>query len=518
MHRASAVDRTATSRIAPRILVPLLAIWPAVLVVLATGHGIGISIDSVSYLATAQSIVDGNGVTNFDAQALTIFPPGYPLLLGLVMLPGLSSSTAALLVSVVAVVAIVVLAYVLALEITSSAWFAILVTAFVSLSSATVFVHSYAWSEAPFTVAMLAVLVLLTRAISAGSASWRLIGAIALLASIACTMRYVGVVLIPVVGLAVWWGTKSSVRTLIATGVSSAGFLLVCARNLSLGAGPFGERYPGSRTVEGAINALVDVLGGYVAPPQSTGLTALVGAFVVLVIAIGAWRGFLERDRAVVLLGVLLVGYWLVVVYGQTAARLDDMSARLAAPVFVPTVILAALGVRSVGRSLLRQVTDHQVMQASIARRAGRVVGLVVLSLVIGLSVLHSVRFVESARRDGLGYNAVAMRTTPVSRAAFAVDPRFGIASNDPWQVWWARQGGVSVQLPVSPTEWPIERVERDLERFTQAIKNRQVQVVLIANEGEKTLTLDEFADAGLMLTDQEDLAGVTRYRVTVED
>jgi len=46
-------------------------------------HGVGISPDSVSYLATAKNIAAGKGITDFNNAPLILFPAGYPLFLSL---------------------------------------------------------------------------------------------------------------------------------------------------------------------------------------------------------------------------------------------------------------------------------------------------------------------------------------------------------------------------------------------------------------------------------------------------
>lgn len=502
------------TKAARALLLAVLAAWPALLVLLATARGPGISIDSVSYVSAAQSFASTGGFTAFDGLPLTIFPTGYPALLALLTRVGLSLDAAVVGLNVVCVVLIVLGAYVLARLVLRSEGWALGVAAFASLLAATVRTASYAWSEGPFTVLALAALLVAVRMIERRSRSWGWVIALGILVSLACTMRYVGIVLVPIAALAAWWASRSGARVVVAIVLGLLGPIVVAARNLSLGVGPFGERFPGSRTVQGAVNGLVDVLGSYVAPPQTTALTALAGALVLVLLAAAAWLAVIRRDRLVGLIAVFVALYWLAIVYGQTAARLDSMTERLAAPALVPMLVLAAVAIRALIGGMASQLGESGLLPPARADRLVAGVFAVAGVLVLALSVTHALRFVGDARESGLGLASDAAEAAPVALAARAVPIGEGIATNDPWAAWWARQGGIALGLPVSPAEWPQARVDADLQRLMAAIDADRVSVLILDPAGQASLDLDALTAAGIAVSDAEVVNGVTVARL----
>jgi len=87
------------------------------MIAIATANGPGISVDSVSYAAAATSFADTGRFVTYDGTDLTLFPPGLPAFLGVLIATGLSLSTAAVLVNVVAVCVTVAASYFLARQV-----------------------------------------------------------------------------------------------------------------------------------------------------------------------------------------------------------------------------------------------------------------------------------------------------------------------------------------------------------------------------------------------------------------
>ena len=499
-----------------RLLLLLLVAFPVALILVATAQGIGVSIDSVSYIATAKSFAAGNGLLSYDGLPLTIFPPGYPIVLGLLIAAGLSVNIAAIAINVLSVVLLVLCSYELGRRLLGSPNQALFTTAFVALSASTVRTNSYAWSEPVFTVLVLAALILLVIALERSSLGWRSAVAVALLVSVATTFRFVGIALVPVamLGAYIVWRrtlrpTSAAVRSLLLAAGSLLGFAVVAARNVTFGSGPMGERYPGSRTIEGGLATAFRALGESVAPSQTTSLTAFVGVVVVVLLVAGIWVALLQRNAPMLVVATFVVVYWAAIVVSQSTTRVDEAGERFAAPAFVAVVILGAYAIRELAAGAARQLEESELVAASKARATFRVVGAVVLVGILGLSVMHGVRFARMGHQDGLvGFGSLD------SALIRAVAGAVGVASNDPWAIWWARQAGPVVDLPVSPTEWPQARVDADIERLVSAVVDGRVDTVVVFDNGRPFLPLDELAAHGLALIRSAEFTDGTLYSV----
>ena len=497
----------------------LMVAYPVVLVLVSTSQGIGVSIDSVSYAAAATSVASGQGLLSYDGMPLTIFPPGYPLLLGLLIWLGMSLNAAAVMISVLSVALVVLATYALARRTLSGTGVALMVTAFVSLSAALTRTFSFIWSEPIFTVLVLFALLVIVEGIRQQSLRWPGIVLVATLVSLATAVRYVGLTLVPIVVVGVFLADRRLIgrraaflRAAAAGGLSLAGFAAVAARNVSLGSGVMGDRYGGSRTIESGLTAAMRAIGDFVAPSQTTTLTAFVGVVVGMIVLAGTWTAFLRREHRVLLIALFVIVYWATIIVSQATARLDEAGERFAVPALVPLVIVVAYALRELGRGAVRQLQAHGF--ATSAMRWLQVAGSIGLAVVVALSVVHGIRFA----RDGADQGLVRLPVTHSALVDAAVAAPGGVASNDPWSIWWAGQRGPVVDLPVSPSEWPQARVDDDINRLIEAVESGRVEFVALFDDGPSGLPVSSFESFGLGLVPDEQFPDGTFYRVTLTD
>ena len=491
----------------------LLALVPALLVWLSTPRGSGLSQDSVSYLAAARSLAAGDGLLTYTGDPLTLFPPGLPLVLGLAESAGWQAQSAAVAVNAVCAALIVVGAYRLARGCGLGLVGAFAVATFTSLSSATVSVFAWLWTEPLFAVLVLGALILLVGMIRRQEVRWGPVIGVGLLVSAATGVRYVGLVMIGIAALGAWLALRDGPRHLrwrwvaIVAGLSSTGLLVVAARNLALGSGPLGERYPGTRTLEGALEATIEVLGSYVAPPQATLLTAEAGVLVAVLLGVGAWLAVVRRDGPVTLLAAVVVIYLAAIVWSQAATRLDMASTRLLAPAFVPLVVVAAYALRETVQSMADQ----------LGRPASRVLwGLVgtVFVLAVAASLLQGLRFVSDARANGIGL-AEPATASELAAAVAELPVETGAASNDPWLVYLRVGEPPVLPLPPSAGEWPPDRVAADTQRLAAAVRSGSVTHAAVFDGGGAIEPLETLGAEGIVATPVSELADGTLYVLT---
>jgi len=499
-----------------KVALVALVVYPAVMIVIATANGPGISVDSVSYAAAATSFADTGRLVTYNGTELTLFPPGLPAILGVLTMTGASISLAAVIVNVVAVCVTIIAAYFMARQVLVSPGWSLVAAAAVSLLAATVRVGSYLWTEALFTALITVALVLVTWAARHRRTPWWLVVAAAALVALATTLRYAGVVAVPVVALAIAWAARDgrAVKAVVAGAIGLLGLVLPALRNVMLGASALGERYPGSVNVEGAITGLVLQWGEYVAPSRTTSLTLIAGVIVGIVLLVGVWHVFVQRNRPGVTLALFVLVYWLAIVISQVGTRLDVVTERFAAPVLAPTMVLVLVALRSGLAESARQLAPAvKVNQEEVRRALTAGLGAVGV-VVVGLSIAHAVEFVRDGNREGIDLASASAAERSLVQAATSLPADAIVASNDPWQVWWSR-GGVVLDFPPSPREWPRERVESDLIAVVGAVDTRGQIFVVIDDNARESLDLSDLEDAGLSAQVVEDVDGVLVAELT---
>lgn len=506
-------------RAARLILLGLLAAYPVVVIVLATSSGILLSQDSVSYLSAARALGAGDGLIAFDGQPLTLFPPGLSLVLGGVEGLGGSAEIAAVVLNAACAALIVVGTYVLGSLALRSSWWGLAAAGVVSLSAPFTYSYVWLWSEPLFTVLVVALLVLLAWAIRSSRASWWIVIVSGLLVGGAVSVRYVGYVLLPVVGLGVWWASRASVnaaasgralsRTVAAIAIALVVPVIIVVRNLGAGSGPFGDRYPGVRTLQDSVADAVGVLGTFALPPAPFGVAVVIGSLIAVLIVVALWSGLMDRDRVVLLLGGFVLLYVAAIVWSQTATRLDPPTARLLTPAVPALAVLALGGLRTLLDRVRRDVvalaagspsTVVRTRGASVATGVGwAVLGLI--ALVGALASLRAdVRLVEDARAGGLGL-ALAAESSPLAAAGIALPDAAGFASNDPWRMYLAVGEAPVVHLPPSSAEWPSERIDRDLQVLLDSVRAGSVTHALVVDGGGAVQSWDQLAAEGIEAT-----------------
>lgn len=487
-------------------LLALLVAYPVLVVLLAVAQGVALSPDSVAYLSTAQALADGRGLVAFDGQPLTLFPPGLPIVLGILEAAGLAATTVAGYLNALCLAVTVVATYVLGQLVLRSPWGALASAAVVSLSGAFLGVHVWLWSEPLFTALVVTLLALLVWAVRQGRASWWFVVTAGALASSAASVRYVGYTVVPVVALGVWWaarttgGRSAMSRTVAAVGISLVAPVLIAARNVSVGSGPVGERYPGVRTLTDSAGDALRVLGEYFVGSPLVGVSQGLGVLLLVLVLAGGYTGLIHRDRATGIVAGFAALYLLAIVWSQTATRLDPPTSRLLAPVLPTLSVLALAGLTA----LMRKVSADSKTWAAVSGRAwirqrgARIltgsawvlVGIIVVGMAIS-SVREGQRLATEVRSGVIGIEG-PVEASALIAAAKAIPDRQGLASNDPWSVYLGLGSGPVVALPPSPDEWPPARLQKDLGVLREGVDSGRVtHALVLAGRGAVTPLAD---------------------------
>lgn len=374
---------TPTRRISDRWALPL-ALASAVAVLVSNVSGIAVGDDGVGYRATADSLLDGNGLQYFLERPLTVWPPLWPSLMAAVAkVTPLDTVGAAIALNTLVTVAAVLLAHRLLRRCLDDDRLVLLGTAVVALGSSTIGFGHLLMTDFAFSVVVVALVLVLLRFRDERHAG--LLVAAAALVWLGFSLRYAALYLIPLGAL--WLlllpgpssdpthgpsdaaGGRSVIRRLVEAGGFAVGATLAplawMLRNHSLDGTFTGPRYPSERGLVGNASDIVATLGRFLLPGVANGrerLWAVVGFVVVVVALVLGIRLLLatRRDgeslvaRTLRLLGgptglllLLGVGYLAYMLYVRSTTALNQLDLRLLEPAYLPLMVC---GLRLVDR------------------------------------------------------------------------------------------------------------------------------------------------------------------------
>lgn len=172
------------------IFVVSLSLSAVFLILYATStYGIGISPDSVGYIAVARNLADGNGFTDYQGNAFVIQPPLFPIALASVeLLSGIDPEEGARFLNALVAGCTVGLGGFVLLRFVRGP-LVVLGGLAILFSTPQIAVSTYAWSEPLFN---LLVLIFLTIIISHSSLGRREVVFLGVVTALACLTRYIG--------------------------------------------------------------------------------------------------------------------------------------------------------------------------------------------------------------------------------------------------------------------------------------------------------------------------------------
>jgi hypothetical protein len=405
-------------------LAGVVGVWVATL-----RYGIGLTPDSVRYLDGARSLASGAGYTA-NGQAITDFPPGYSWILSLGRHVGVSAIDAARLLSLVAIVATILLAYVLVCRHVLSEGIRTAAILAIGCSAILLEIYEKALSE-HFFVPVLLLFLLVSENLLRGGRFAVLVGPLVLLAWAAFFLRYAGVVLIIVGALVVYVARRSrgswtALGLAIAFGlVAGSSPLAWMIRNVDAGSGPLGPRAGASASVYTNVTRVANELSTWVATDGAPAIVRrLVLVVVLAVIAVGvgvlATRDLRSDARLAPRLPLvaLVTIYGIYLVASASVVAFAAINTRLLVPIFVPIVVLVAWLYEEVRPAIRRPATRVAITGAALAW--------------VALSVVwFAGRAVDSAQHGAGGYASARFHNSQLLRAVRNLDFSIPTFSND---------------------------------------------------------------------------------------
>ncbi|WP_029431802.1 hypothetical protein [Blastococcus sp. URHD0036] len=416
----------------PALLAPLLVL------VSTRRDGLGLSPDSVAYLAAADGVASGHGVVGLDGRPQSLYAPGLSWLLALPAHGGFAVGAARALNLVCLAAVVLGLGWVLDRYVRRAV--AVTAAGAAAVSAPLLAVHGWLWSEPLYILLSAVLLALLGRIAATGRAPARWVVAAGLVAAAATLVRYAGVSLLPVAVAVlllrpVPWPQRIRAGILfgVAYAVPVGGWLL---RNVALTGDPSGERVANALSVRDVLTGGVTTVARWLTPGDLS-LDARLWSTALLVagvaaLAVAARRAGPADPRAAVLgvaAGAVVLSF-AVLVAMTAGANVNVLGLRLLSPLVVPLV--AALAVSA------DLVLDR-------LPRPGRLLCAAAMVGVAAWCLLPAtVRQVSAAGEDALSFTRGPWQSADSRDLVAAVPSGATVVSDDPWGVWFLTGRAVS--------------------------------------------------------------------------
>ncbi len=377
-----------------RWMPPLLGL-AAVLILLAATlpHGIGVTSDCVDYFSTAKNLTRGQGFLQHDGMPYASWPPLYPMLLALGHRLSAGPETTALILNALSIfLTLWLLARWLLINLRHrfvAHWAALVVLLHFALWD----VAFHAWTEPLFNLMLMVFLLKLPEV--AREDRWGTLLGLALLASAAWLLRYVGLTLVAVAGLFILfaegmsWPRRLS-RAAVFGLVAATPTALWMIRNLQVMGQMAGERSPSAFGL--ALNLRRLLKAGWWIVPESWGKALPSLVLIALILALSALAFLLRKKTGHLLLrrGLLLFSglYIMLLLYTSSRFAFEAILSRYLIPIFLPLLLWMAIQL-------------DQIM-SSWKLRMGRVLLAAVLTLWLIFPAAQTMARVVGARHVGI--------------------------------------------------------------------------------------------------------------------
>jgi hypothetical protein len=334
------------------ILAFLSLVGMAAVLISTSRFGPGTSPDSVYYISAARSLANGQGLTAFNGMIWIIWPPLYPVLLAIPsILFGIDPLTSLPFINAILFGLMIYLSGILLSRHISNVIFMILGTGIILISNILLDLYTMAWSETLFSFLVMTFIVCLEKFLEKGNRTSFIIFTLAV--ALACLTRYVGVVLVPVgvVVLYFFYHKKLKIRFF------SIGLFLVISvlplslwllRNYSISGTLTGNRIPAVLTFTHNLALTYNSLREWTCfrPDNFIGnlLFYFLLIFLIAIIVFFTLKGYLSimksRLKHTGPLAISVLAYISFLILATSIYRSDPINWRLLSPVYAPGILL----------------------------------------------------------------------------------------------------------------------------------------------------------------------------------
>jgi hypothetical protein len=434
----------------------LLAWW-------GTRWGAGTSPDSNRYLSAAVSLAESWRIDSFTGTPLTQFPPGYPVVVRLAMLPGLSWQTASRVICILAAGGIVLAAAAVSRRVVRSPVLRAAVIAIAVVAPALTTINRMAWTEPLFIIAMLALAAVLIDIDRSNTApTRRALLTLTALTSAAFLLRYAGLGLVLGVAISLalighrrhrWLG---GVVSYVAT--SAIVPALWFARNLVVAGDIGGPPLPPRGSLWSDLGLVLETFGRGLLPtlsPSDTTSTVFGALGAGMIVAVSSAAARQSQTREIMILASLS-GFLLLQLVLTARTTWVAIGNRMLSPLLIPAVLIVAIALdrwmqRGTVADRIHDPTGEPGNEPAVARAGharhrrvvGGVAGALAILLLAGWTV-KSLRDTATAHDTGVGTAGAFWRKPRLADDLATIPPDAAVVSNEAGAVW-----NISGRFPV---------------------------------------------------------------------
>jgi hypothetical protein len=321
--------------------------WALVLVA-TSRYGIGLSSDSVTYLAAAQNIVDGRGYVNFNGAPVLAFPPMFSTMIAVLSAGLFDPASVARFINALCFGLVVFLAAHWLFRHLRSYLLALLGTTSVLFSATLIGISVYAWSEPLFLVLTMLMLLQVERVGSTYSlASWVLAG---IFASLAVLDRYAGITVVMTGTILLAAKRTNSIASLVRRlfiflSIAILPISLWFYRNYEISSTITGYRVASARTFIQSSYDMTNVLSLWFLPRSVPFLYRFYLLILLIIISLLIVLVVVRINIAVVdiieIIPFLLFTfiYTIFMIYTTSTTALSQTDDRYMSPIFTPLIL-----------------------------------------------------------------------------------------------------------------------------------------------------------------------------------
>ncbi len=309
----------------------------------AKHSGIGVSPDSVTYIAATRHMLAGNGFKSFDFSPVVDFPFAYPFFLTIISFFTRLDPVqfGAILNGFLFGVLLYICGGIMNGFQKPSTWYKRILLLCIVLSPALQEVYSMIWSETLFLLLILLFIVSITRYLGQSALRWLMVSAV--VCALVCLTRYAGIFLWLTGCSIIFFNNKMHWRKRIAHcfifGSISIILLLVnILRNLWTTGLATGIRPKSDAGLVKIMEYFGGVLCDWLLINRSSGLSVLLTFAVLLIFAVSVFLNKARNNGAafeyvIALTGFIYCGFML---FTYSITRYEQFTSRLLSPVYIP--------------------------------------------------------------------------------------------------------------------------------------------------------------------------------------
>ncbi len=370
----------------PKLLMALSSLIGVILILASTSrYGIGLTSDSVGYIAVARNLIAGNGVINYDGTYHVSQPPFYPALLAIMGYTfGTDPFLVARLVNASIFGFIIYLSAIIVFRYTHSLLLTIIILGMILFKNPLIDVSIMAWSE-PLFICLILLFFLCAEAYLVKKSIPLLILLSGIVALISLT-RYIGITLIATGGLAILLLCRISFKEKILH-LFLFGFISVIPmggwifRNYVFSGTFTGERVPSVVPIFDNMSSVLYGIYSWLFPGNILQYRFVLTSVHLVVLILGCvaigyvWKFTSRKERLNVLknavpqvgtIAIFVIVYLIFLIISATVIA-QEIDNRLLSPLYIPVMVLVLFFVQKWTELMEKYISKRKVYQVLIA-------------------------------------------------------------------------------------------------------------------------------------------------------